>query len=105
MSNMAEVDDSTFHLTYMDGKEITFQVHEESIPSPRSSHMRRRGTQHIHSLEDDRLQRKNRVQISAEISNGERSEATPVGPPPTIAKFKLACFSVSSSEVRAFSKR
>jgi len=79
---MAEVDDSIFHLTYMDGKEITFQVHEESIPSPKASHIERRETQHIRSRDDDQLQRKNRVQISAEtISNGEESESRPVGPP------------------------
>ena len=64
---MAEVDDSTFHLTYMDGKEITFQVHEENVPSPRVSHTVGRGeNRHARSFEEDRLCKMNRVQISAE---------------------------------------
>jgi hypothetical protein len=81
VSNMAEVDDSTFHLTYMDGKEITFQVHEENIPSPRASQMQRRENQQKRSLEDDRLQGKNRVQISIEtIPIGEESKIRTVEP-------------------------
>jgi DNA-binding phage protein len=44
--------------------------------------MGRRETQYICSLDDDRLQRKNRAQMNAEtISNDEETEASPVGPP------------------------
>jgi hypothetical protein len=82
VSNMAEVDDSTFHLTYMDGKEITFQVHEENVPSPRVSHTVGRGeNRHARSFEEDRLCKINRVQISAEpIPIGKRLEIRTEGP-------------------------
>ena len=51
---MAEVDESTFHLTYMDGKEITFQVHEENISSPQVPRTVKRGEyQYRHNLESN----------------------------------------------------
>ena len=54
---MAEVNDSTFHLTYMDGKEITFQVHEEKISPPQVPRTVRRGEyQGRHILENTTTQ-------------------------------------------------
>jgi DNA-binding phage protein len=77
VSNMAEVDDSTFHLTYMDGKEITFQVHEENVSSPRKPRTVGRGDiQYGRIHGDSRSHIENLIQTDSRVTQGiEESKA------------------------------